>query len=149
MVFEEAYYLFFFLATLILSDSNWEYHKQSMIYLERWTAVAVGLSALGCGVWAEAILAELEVLQTLSGGAVGFECELQLLLGWEHFWNTLMGSSSRCFIWEAFPLLFGGESVNCCQPDDFQSRPIWILFRNLFQGCVAYPESRGLWFPFP
>lgn len=34
VVFEEAYYLFFFLATLILSDSNWEYHKQSMIYPE-------------------------------------------------------------------------------------------------------------------
>lgn len=45
--------------------------------------------------------------------------------------------------------LFGGGSVNCCQPDDFQSRPIWISFRNLFQGCVACPESRGLWFPFP
>lgn len=61
-------------------------------------AVAVGLSALGCGVGAEAILTELEVLQTLSRGAVGFECELQLLLGLEHFWNRLMGSSSRCFI---------------------------------------------------
>lgn len=38
-----------------------------MIYREGWTVVAVGLTALGCGVGAEAILTELEVLQTLSG----------------------------------------------------------------------------------
>lgn len=153
MVFEEAYCLFFFLATLILSDPNWEYHKQSMIYRERWTAVAVGLTALGCGVGAEAILTELEVLQTLSGGAVGLNVSSSSCLGWNTFGTEAHGEFFQMLYLSSFFLcklkLFGGGSVNCCQPDDFQSRPIWISFRNLFQGCVACPESRGLWFHFP
>lgn len=39
VVFEEAYCLciyLFFLAALILPDSNWKYHKQSVIYHEGW-----------------------------------------------------------------------------------------------------------------
>lgn len=59
MVFEEAYCLFFFLAASILSDPNWKYDKQSMIYWEGWVRVAVGLSALGFGVGAEVIVVGL------------------------------------------------------------------------------------------
>lgn len=39
----------FLLGHSILSDPNWEYDKQSIIYWERWAGVDVGLSALGFG----------------------------------------------------------------------------------------------------
>lgn len=45
--------------------------------------------------------------------------------------------------------LFGGGGVLIAvSQDDFQ-RPIWILFRDLFHGCVACFESRGHWLHFP
>lgn len=42
------------------------------------------LFALGFGVGAETALVELEELQTWSGGTLGCECALQLLLELEH-----------------------------------------------------------------
>lgn len=56
-----------------------------MIYREGWAGVAVGLLfALGFGVGAETALVELEELQTWSGGTLGCECGLQLLLELKH-----------------------------------------------------------------
>ena len=65
----------------------------------------------------------------------------------------LMGSSSNCFILSSFFLCVGScveeGALAAVSQDGFQSRPVWISFRHLFQGYVACWESRGLRFHFP
>lgn len=53
-----------------------------------------------------------------------------------------MGSSSNCFILSSFFLRVGScveeGALAAVSQDGFQSRPVWISFRHLFQGYVAF-----------
>lgn len=75
-------------------------------------------------------------------------------LSWHTLEQRLMGSSSSCFIVSSFfPLQVGCPLEEwvliAVLQNDFQSRPVWISFRASFQGCVACPQTRGLWLYFP
>lgn len=97
----------------------------------------------------------LEELQTWSGGTVGCVC-----VGPSHClsWNTFEAEAHGKFFQLLYFEQLSPPCVGSCveegalaavSQDGFQSRPVWISFRHLFQGCVLCWESRGLRFHFP
>ena len=97
----------------------------------------------------------LEELQTWSGGTVGCVCVgPSRCLSWNTFEAEAHGKFFQLLYFEQLSPPCVGSCVEegalaAVSQDGFQSRPVWISFRHLFQGCVLCWKSRGLRFHFP